>query len=340
MSNIAIIPSDSSVNQIGDLRCQLELGRWSISSVNQLLKDAWSKTSTSGERVNYIIENLLGTPFAFESNLPILPDGTLRVRLQDFDCITLVYYVLALSQSRDFSQFVDNLYTIRYCNPESRKVLNNPDTGNIFDFACDSILKNAVEKSFIKDITSHLVPPKRLQSFAVQLKRFQRPKAFDKDQLFVTPKYGEREVEASFITAESLDEINIDSVNSGDLVLFSRGPINKDGTTATLLIGHFAFIHKEDNELYFIHATRSYQQKKSNPHQSHSLSTGIFYDHENTKEQLGVSFGGHYLGDEMTLRLNGDVFHCFDQSQKRPLKSYFLDIFWGMKFFRVTDLKS
>lgn len=328
------------LEEIDGIKCQLELGKWSVDSINLLLDSAWGKYAfPSRERLMYITQQFLCTPFCFESNLPILEDGVLRVRLEDFDCITFIYYMLALCNSYNFIEFAHNLYRIRYLSTEKKLICNNPDIGNIFDFPCDSILKNATEMRLLYDITTDLIDSKYLETMSVELKRFKRPKAFDKDELFVTPKFGERTVTDSFITSSHFDKVDFTQLSSGDIVVFSRGPINKDGSKASLLIGHFAFVCKENDNVHFIHVTRNYRRRITSQ-ENDRYSTGVFYDDDQKCEQLGVCYGGVFAGDEFTLTADIGYYHCFDQNIKRTLSDYFLNNFWGMKIFRVGEQES
>src|SRR5215470_14805286 len=83
--------------RIKEIEAQLELGpQWTISRVQNLLKTAPDHPNA---RIEFIAHQFIGTPFIFESNLPIPPKGRIRVRLESFDCITFIYTILALCHS-------------------------------------------------------------------------------------------------------------------------------------------------------------------------------------------------------------------------------------------------
>lgn len=92
---------------------QPELGTWTPDRLNQLLART-SRIADPGLRFQAIAREFLDTPFYEESSLPLTEPGTVRVRFETFDCVTFVYYVIAMTHARDFHEFIRLFRFIRY----------------------------------------------------------------------------------------------------------------------------------------------------------------------------------------------------------------------------------
>lgn len=320
--------------KIGKINCQLELGKWSISKINEMLNFSVKEYPEKKDKIAYIVSRLIGTPFEFESNLPILPRNTLRVRLSTLDCITFVYTVLALANSSNFEEFLSSLITLRYKEDAKGGIDNHPDTGNIFDFAYESFLMNAIEKGFLKDVTFDLIKKEKLIKVSVELARFRRSELKDSEQLYVRPRYGERTVTDYFLAKEDLDSVNPENLQSGDLILMTKGPFNSSGERNPTLITHLAICHMEGKNIYFCQSTRHFSWRPYANSDSPPDYTGIFYDNENKKEQIGIGVAGMFVGPSQNTILNGDTYFGFDQGRKRSLKDYLEFNAIGVKFLR------
>lgn len=320
--------------KINDILCSLELGKWDISEVDALLKDA-SQIVNMGDRIIFLINHIEGTPFEFESNLPILPKRELRVRLETLDCITFIYTVLSLAGAKSFEDFVWRLMKIRYQNGNPSNIDSNPDTGNIFDYAYEAFCINAVNLGYLKDITGDVMPKEELTTVSVKLERFRRPQLHDGSQMYVAPRYGDRLVSDVFISNEKIDDIQVSNLQSGDFILMTSGPYDKRGRKMPVLIMHLAIAKMENNNIYFYHATRHFSWLPNNNKESKPLYTSIYYDEERKKEQIGVGIAGTYAGEELNTTFNDGLYFGFNQEKKRTLKNYLNYNAVGVKFMRA-----
>jgi hypothetical protein len=92
---------------------QPELGPWTPDHLNRLLART-SQIADPGMRFSMLARELLDTPFCDESSLPLTEPGTVRVRFETFDCVTFIYYVIAMTHARNFEEFARNFRFIRY----------------------------------------------------------------------------------------------------------------------------------------------------------------------------------------------------------------------------------
>lgn len=328
------LPSD--LHRVAGIDCQLELGQvWTRERIDSLLANTMAQSTDASDQLTRIVHALLGTPFQFESKLPIPARGSMRVRLESFDCVTFIYTVLAMCGAGNFEEFVRRLYVIRY-RTENRDLApdSDPDTGSIFDFACESLLENGVRRGFVAPITRIIGGNAPLTEFGVELKRFQRASVFDEQRRFVSPKLGRTIYRAQFLRPQQFSDIRIDEVRSGDIAILTRGERNKDGELNPTLVSHLVVVQKDQGQLNFVHATRNFAWRPKATSDTPSSFTGIFYDDQRRKEQIGVGFGGQYAGDEHTTRLGSDSVFGYDQDRRRTLNDYMGSSFVGALFLR------
>ena len=317
------------------ISCQLELGKWSINKVNSLLNKAQSYSFDPGQKIAFIIKHFMGTPFIFDAQLPIAEKNILKIRLKSFDGLTFVHNMLALSKAGSFEEFTKNLYKIEFACAEENIINNDPDKGNRLLFACESILINAINKNFVRDITYELIAADKLDMVEVNIKRYQRPKKIDRRELFVSPKYGSGIKREQFIGANNIDKINKDLVKTGDIILLTKGEISNKGIKQDVLINHLAFAYKLNNEIYFIHASKDFILKPSGASTTLDFYSRVYYDPIHQREQLGVSFGTKYLGEEFNIHMNGIDYWAYHLSDKESLVDYVKQNYRGAKFLRV-----
>jgi hypothetical protein len=231
-----------------------ELGKWQPERVNKMLTQA-QRISDPNERMEFIMGQFKGTKFHYESQLKIPERGQLRVRLESFDCITFVYYMLALHQSHNFNEFVENLAKIRYHNPEKGGVDNDTQDGNIYDFAYNAMCENAGKRGMVKDVTEE-VAGRHAKTITTVLKPIARDKKHDKKRKTVTPKINNREkITTKIIPQEKFKQVDLSGIKTGDIILFTRGSGGKT------IIAHGAIAYREGNEVYIYHATSSGNKK-------------------------------------------------------------------------------
>lgn len=249
-------------------QCRLDLGKWSIRQVEQLLSIA-RQIEDSEKRLVFIATQFIGTPFSFESSLSFPEKGILPVRLSAFDCITFEYYMLALNLATDFDGFIDCLARLRYKNPENLGIDSDPVKGNILDFTFNILLVNAVQRGYVKNMTGDVLARANVQPglLSRKLKSIVRPDAYGGGR--VIPKYGAKDVDLFFIKPEHIDRVSR-FILSGDLILFVL-PEHFDRPKT--IFGHSAIAVKgrdlpdymrrninlpeDETNLFFMHATRS-----------------------------------------------------------------------------------
>lgn len=317
------------------INCQLELGNWSISKINHILNNAQRYSFDPSQKIMFIIQHFMGTPFIFDAQLPIAKKGILKVRLESFDSLTFVHNMLSLSHASSFEEFIKNLYEIEFAWTEKNVIDNDPDKGNRLSLACESILINAINKKYLRDITNELIASDKLDTVEINIKRYQRPKKFDQKELFVSPKYGSGIKREQFITINNIGRINKDLVKTGDIVLLTKGEISNRGVKQDVLVNHLVFAYKQDNEIYFIHASKDFMLKSSGTSNISDFYSRVYYDPKHQREQLGVSFGGKYLGEELNIHMNGIDYWAYDPFVKESLINYVEQNYWGAKFLRA-----
>lgn len=323
------------IRVVNGMRCDIDLGAHSEESIAALLRSTMGRPR--GERLSLLAQKFLGTPFAFETRLPPIPDDCLRVCLASFDCITLIYHLIALALAEDFDEYVDRLYRVRYMPTASRSISNDPEKGTIFDFACEALLENAVDQAFVMDITAEVAGDIRLMPIKVKLTRMRRPKQHDEIEAQLVPRFGERSISSDFIPSQHLGGIARTAVKSGDIILFTLGAVAPNGAARTLLVRHAAVALCESGELHFIHASKDFCLRRDNAALDSGICTGRFLNDDPRCELIGVGVAGCYAGDENAVDVEGVRYFAYDQSRPRPLEDYARENFVGVKFLRLVD---
>lgn len=273
---------------------RLELGdRWTPDAVDQKIKEVRRSNSAMGDRLAAWAELLIGTPTQTESSLPPLDRHEVRVRLASLDCITLIYTGLALARATDFESFIAELVSLRYGDSESRGVDNDPLEGNFLDFACDSLLTQAVRRGCLADVTTEFL---ERESDGVELSTWlgghSRDLRFDPLSQTVRPFFGEREFSRLFIRKEQLASALSKHLRRGDIVLASKG------SGLPTLIHHCFVASTEPSAASYIHASLNgyfysplaYAELARDPLQ--------FVLH-----QCGVSRGAGYVADDFIVKM-------------------------------------
>lgn len=321
-------------SKISGIDCLLELNGLTKEFIEDHLIKPQIKYSAN-QSIEFLAKSFIGTPSFYESSLKNLPKDSMRVRFCSFDCVTFIYTLLALCNINTFSEFADKLYTIRYVTNKNKLVDNHEITGNFFHFVCDSLLINAVRRQYIKNITHHVIDKEHLTKICVFLKAFRRDKKFDSDSILIKPEFGERFVTEEFIKSDQIDKIKLDQVNSGDLILFTRGEHLLNGTKPNVLIGHLAIVMKEKNKLYLIHVTRnSYWKPDATLENPQKMSTGIYYENDPRKEQIGVGYATQPMDIKDPLLMGDEKIFFYSPEEKYELRNYAMAYFAGISVWR------
>lgn len=311
-------PSTGMVT-IDGVNVSLELGRWTVGSVEALLRETASLAPEA--RLDTIAQRFVGTPFAYESLSPIPPPGTLRVRLDSFDCTTFVIHALALAHATDFASYVATLRTIRYATPE---IDSDPATGTILDFASDILIDGAVANGVATDVTAEVAGDVPLTRFRARQEARRRTRAYDLAERLVVPRLHPMEVvELAMIARESLARIDATRFHSGDILAFSRvdpaAPVGSD-----LLIGHLAVAQVVDGHVHLLHSTRDYLWRPDAQSGTPPSGTGRYYLDDPRREQLGVARATAWVTDPEGRRveIDGEPYYGYDGTTLRPLADY------------------
>lgn len=320
--------------KIAGINCFLELGSFSQNDIeNRLIQP--QRFLNPNQSIEFLAKTLIGTPSIYESSLKNLPHDFMRIRFSSFDCVTFIYTILALCGTSNFAEFVEKLYMIRYVTNQDKFVDNNEVNGNFLHFVCDSILVNAINRNFLKNITQDIIGKEHLNEAAIFLKGFHRNGKYDQERIFIKPEYGERLTRELFINSSSIDKINYNAINSGDILLFTRGNLLPNGDPATVLIGHLGILIKENNKLYMIHATRNGfwkpQATKENPLK---ISTGYYYLQDPRMEQIGVGYPAKYISEINPTEIGEEKIFYYSPDEKLELKDYAVNYFQGVAIFR------
>ena len=315
------------------------------------LFQARAKCQDANERISFVARALLGTPFCAESSLTILPPGILRVRLETLDCITFVYTAMALAAAHDFNGFVCHLLALRYHDAESGRIDSDPEFGNIYDYVEELLLRKAIDHGYLVDITERVADPFSLVDATADLQPMRRKTDLDPSNAVVSPKYGAGKFTTSFIPQSAFSCLTAKVVRSGDILLMSRslageglprragtGPLDSsftDGSPPPYLIQHCSIAHVENDDLYMIHATKQFAWRPDATAHSPPSHTGVYLGNDPSKEQLGVSFSGQYVGDELILDDNGIHYYGYNPEIKRSVRDFAI----GCNFSGVMVLR-
>lgn len=308
----------------GDIKLQLELGTLSVEQVSSLLARAQAELPDPNERLTFLLERFKRTPFAYESQLPIPPPGTLRVRLQTFGCTGLAIYMLALASAGSFEEFVHSLRKLRYWQSETRGVDSEPVGGNILDFTEDIFLGSALKQGFVADVTAEVAGDTPRTTFRSRLTPHRRNPEEDPGRHLIVPKLHPGKVlSLQLLSRAAFTQMDRSRIKTGDILLFSRvvpGPEPSD----ELMFGHAAIALNRGGEIYMVHATRDYvfrpQAKPGDP----SIAAGVYYLQDPRREQLGVGVATDWVRDPRGrhIRIDGKSYYGYSPDQLRPVYDY------------------
>ena len=319
------VPEELSVGHValGELSLQLELGRFTVGGINALLAEAHRRYPDPGARLYFLAEHFVGTPFLFESRLPLPEPGTLRVRLESFGCTGFVLTMLALTHARSFEELAWNLRLIRYWGKAT--IDSDPEHGTILDFAYDIFVDSAAgQHGMVRDVTAEVAEPWALDWFSSRVTRRQRTAEYDPERRWINPRLHAGEaVSAQLITRAGLQKMDRSAIHSGDILLFSRVDPSKP-LGEEPLIGHCALAFNLDGEIFLLHATRDYYWRPDASAETPPSGTGVLVAGDPRREQIGVGWATAPTDDTEGKKLKvGTIPHYGYQPRRlRALKDY------------------
>lgn len=320
------------------LRCWLDIGAHTPETLTAWLRHLDATTCSPEEKAACIAYKMLGTPFQFESQKAHIPSDAINVCLSNFDCVTLIYHVLALTLANSFEEYVRRLFEIRYECGVTPRVSNEQRDGTRFEFACESLLENAVERGFLRDITASIAPG-ALLTVRVMLQPMARPREHDAEECLVYPRRGERTIASDFIPTQHIARIAKGAVKTGDIVVFTLGAFNADGSRRNLLIRHLGIAIEGPEQINMLHATKDFFWRPDNTDIRDCKASGVFIQNDSQRELIGVGVAGEYAGDEHIAEIDGVKFFGYHQTRQRALSSYAQN-FVGVKFLRICRPES
>ncbi len=301
------------VETSNELKVRLDLGEWPVSRVNALLKEA-SKLEDPNERMTFIMLSFRGTPFVYESESTVQPErDEILVKLSSFDCITFIYYMTALHQSKNFDEFVRNLAAIRYRDVESLGIDSDHYSGNIYDYTENALIENAlVERGMFEDMTDQILGQVGVNPYISE-----RTLATTKTEArvgghMVRPKNASNSLSQdftmNFIPAESVEQAE-SLIKTGDVIVFAKEKRTKEELEQghiELGIGHGAIAVKGSD------LPQDLREKNNIP----SDSSRIYFVHSSLTNAVndtltGIDFAGTRLGPQN-----------YDSAQPRLLTDY------------------
>ncbi len=317
------VPEQLSSGRVrfGELTLQLELGRFTVGGLNELLAEAQRRFPDPGARLYFLAEHFVDTPFMFESRLPLTEPGTLRVRLESFGCTGFALTMLALTQSHNFEELVRNLRLIRYWGDGT--IDSDPEHGNILDFAYDIFVDSAVGKhGMAVDVTGQVAEAWALDWFSSRETRRRRTLEYDPERRWINPRvHPGQVVSARFITREGFQKMDRSTIHSGDILLFSR--VDREKTLGEdPLIGHCAVALNLGGEIFLLHATRDYYWRPDAT--GGALGSGVFVGGDPRREQIGVGWGTDFVeaGTGKQLKVDDIMHHGYYPGRLRALTDY------------------
>ncbi|EGQ6018544.1 DUF1460 domain-containing protein [Salmonella enterica subsp. enterica serovar Sandiego] len=302
------------------------LGQLTIAEINSTLT-AKDQLDNIHDQFKCVIQLFSRGTFQFEPSLKILPPGIVRVNLVSFDCITFIYHTLALLIGNNFDNYVEQYVRLRYSLHEAPRggvdINNDPEHGNIFDYVCESLLINAIQNNTLKDINTQVFSHSTLMTLHAHLRKVPRNYLIDKEQHIISPKLGQStKISYKFIPSNKLNNIDMLKLRTGDIAILTKGNPKHQ---LDLLVNHVVFVYMDGKQCRFIHAGKNYIV---NPDVEQSP----------LKQQLGVSFGLKYAGDEYTRYIDGVYYYGYQRDQHDELFRYIASNFNGVAFLRLSKV--
>ncbi|HVY55087.1 MAG TPA: N-acetylmuramoyl-L-alanine amidase-like domain-containing protein [Thermodesulfobacteriota bacterium] len=215
----------------------IKLGKWTEGSLTEVMTEA-SKLGSPGERIAFISEKFLGTPYAASTLTgSIDTPEVFTIDLEGMDCFTFIDYVEAMSLSDSFPEFKDSLRNIRY----DRGVVSFTKRNHFFS---DWPINNS---QYIEDVTSE-VGGKNTVAVSKKLN-------LKSDGTYYLPGIPVKERTIYYIPSVSLSPSVLDKLMTGD---FAGIYTDKDGLDAS----HTGLIIKKGGKVFLRDASSREKNKK------------------------------------------------------------------------------
>jgi len=212
-------------------------GKWTEVGLTEIMTES-SKLGGAGERITFISEKFLGTPYVGSTLTgDIKTPEVFTIDLEGMDCFTFIDYVEAMSLSGSFPEFKDTLRKIRYRDG----VVAFPNRNHFFS---DWPIYNF---GYIKDVTSELGGDKTMEA-SKNLNR-------KSDGTYYLPGIPVVNRTIYYIPSSALEVSILSNLKTGD---FAGIYTDKEG----LDISHTGIIIKKNGRVFLRHASSKEKNQK------------------------------------------------------------------------------
>lgn len=307
----------------GDLpQVKLELGKWTPGSIEAVQAEFVARGLRPGERVAEWTRRLVGTRFAYESHGLRLRTDELLARLESFDCITLVYSVIALASSSSFFGYIKNLSCLRYRNFPAEPVSNRRIAGTFLDFACEALLVNSYSQMMLEDVTARVASDDAFGEVTVRRRPLRRAALNDPTESIVYPRFQGCATRTQVVWTGAGEFFRAQEVEDGDVVLLSS-TLGPDGSGS--IVTHAGIAMRIAGVLSLVHSSRHYVVRATaHPCEGDLWHPGVFHLCE-------------FMGESSLRVINGVKYYGYDARHVRPLRDYARENFAAMKVLRLRS---
>lgn len=205
-------------------------GRWTRDLLDNVIREA-SKIKAPGARINCLSEQFLGLDYkestlTGDANTPEI----YVINLEGVDCFTFIDYVEAMRLSGTFSEFLENLKSVRYSSGEVSFKNRNHFFADWVEFNPD----------FVYDVTEKIGGHKTRKVIKMLNQR--------KDRTYFLPGIQPRQREIRYIPSDAIDDSVIKKLKTGD---YAGIYTNKEG----LDVSHVGIIIRKAGTIYLRHAS-------------------------------------------------------------------------------------
>lgn len=212
---------------------QINLGKWSSEKVDILLHKA-SALSKAEERIDFLSRQFLEISYKEStligsSNRP----EVFVINLEAVDCFTYLDYVEAMRLSKSFDKFKDRLKDVRYQKGVVNFIYRNHFFINWREYNSD----------FVEDVTSGV-------GLSEQVDKQLNDRG---DGTYYLPEVVCTKLNINFIPSESIDNIVIDKLKTGDYIgMYSDKP--------GLDVSHVGIFIRDNNKTLLRHASQKHKR--------------------------------------------------------------------------------
>ena len=213
------------------------LGKWTEKELNHIISKS-SKVQKPDERIDFISEQFLGTPYK-ESTLKgdANTEEAFVINLEGMDCFTYIDYVEAMRLSNSFSEFKENLKRVRYQSGDVSFQNRN-------HFFTDWLMFN---KENIRGVTEEVGGDK--------VKTVKKTLNLKEDGTYFLPGVSPKQREVTYIPSIAIEEKGIGRLRTGDYVgIYSE--------LEGLDVSHTGIIIKDGDKVYLRHASSREKNRK------------------------------------------------------------------------------